>query len=270
MGFHRPTDLDEALALIAAGGVPVAGATDWYPGLGERAPLGDQVDLTGVAGLRGITRADGHWRIGAAVTWAEVAAADLPPLFDGLRAAARTIGSVQIQNVATVAGNLCNASPAADGVPPLLTLAAEVEVAGAGGGRRIALAEFLLGPRRTALRRGEIVTAIRVPEVGGDWRGAFLKAGAREYLVISIAMVAAALRLEHGHIAEARLAVGACGPVARRMPALEARLIGTRGAVVAPEDLTGLNPIDDIRGSARHRMQVAAELLTRALREVGV
>jgi CO/xanthine dehydrogenase FAD-binding subunit len=269
MAYHAPTRLEDALALMAGGGVvPVAGCTDWYPAQGVRLPDQGLLDVTRLPGFRGIAKVDGGWRIGAATRWADVAAADLPAAFDGLRAAAREVGSVQIQNAGTVAGNLVNASPAADGVPPLLTLGAEVELVSATGRRVLALEDFVTGPRRTALRAGELVGAVLVPDPAPGACGAFVKAGARRYLVISIAMVAAVVSVADGRIAGARVAVGACSPVARRLKGLEARLDGADPRAlpaVAPEDLAPLSPIDDVRGTAGFRLDVAATLVARVI-----
>jgi len=270
MTYAAPTDLDDALALIAGGGRPVAGGTDLYPALAGGAAPSGLVDLTRIPALRGIARGPSGWRIGAATTWAEVARAPLPPAFDGLRAAAREVGSVQIQNAATVAGNLVNASPAADGVPPLLTLAAGLVLRSAGGTRRVALDAFLLGPRRTALAPGEIVAAIEVPAPPAGARAAFVKLGQRRYLVISVAMAAVLVWPDaQGRIAGARIAVGSCAPVARRLPALEAVLAGRpwgeAGLPADPALYAPLAPVDDVRGSAAYRAAAVPELVARAL-----
>jgi CO/xanthine dehydrogenase FAD-binding subunit len=276
--YLRPTRLDDALgALEGRTWVIVAGATDHYPARVGRSLEDDVLDVTALADLRGITEVADGWHIGALATWTEVAAASLPPLFDGLRSAARTIGGVQIQNRGTLVGNLCNASPAADGVPVLLTLDAQVELASAGGRRRLPLASFVLGNRRTARERTELATGLFVPRPAGGAdgaRSAFLKLGARSSLVISIAMVAGCLAVDgEGRIATAALAVGACSPVAQRLPALEARLGGQPlGAAPALEieaaDLAPLSPIDDVRGSAVYRREAAEVLLRRLLAEL--
>lgn len=270
MPLHRPESLDAALELLQGGrAVALGGGTDLYPALRDGAPPPEMVDLTRIAGLRGITAVEGGWRIGGATTWTQVVKAELPPLFDGLKAAAREVGSVQIQNAGTVAGNLCNASPAADGVPALLALEAQVELAGQGGTRRMALGEFITGPRATALKQGEILSALFIPEAPG--RGAFLKLGARRYLVISIAMVAAVVEMEGDRIKSARVAVGACSPVARRLTALEAALAGaTREAAeqnVLSYDFPELSPIDDVRARATYRREAVATLVARAIAE---
>lgn len=265
--YLRPASLAEALNALAAGPRTVlAGGTDHFPARATYEPDEDILDLTGLSGLRRIERDGGYWRLPALLTWTGLIEAKLPPLFDGLRTAARQVGGWQIQNQATIAGNLCNASPAADGVPALLALDAEVELASAAGTRRLPLERFVLGPRRTARNAEEVVTAILVP--ARDARSAFLKLGARRYLVISISAVAVTLAQDaSGRVIHARVAVGACGPVAARLPALETVLLG-RGpdpALVNRSQLAPLQPIDDVRGSAAYRLDATEELLRRAL-----
>lgn len=268
MGFHRPDRIEDALAALGAGASVIAGGTDWYPSRGDGPVPQDVLDVTRLPGFRGIARDGDGWRIGAATTWTEVARADLPRGFDGLRAAARVVGSVQIQNAGTVGGNICNASPAADGMPPLLTLDATVELVGPGGVRHVPLDRFVTGVRRTGLRPGELLRAIHVPDPLSAG-AAFEKLGSRKYLVISIAMVAALVRAEAGRVADARVAVGACSPVARRLPELERALVGTESGAVArivtPDLLGGLQPISDVRGSADYRMDAVAALVARAV-----
>jgi CO/xanthine dehydrogenase FAD-binding subunit len=273
--YDRPRTLADAIALLAEGQrVPVAGATDLYPTTTARALSGWLLDLTALPDLRGIERVAGHLRIGACTTWSEIAAADLPPALSAVQSAARTVGGPQIQNAGTIGGNLCNASPAADGVPPLLVLDAVVALAGPAGTRRLALAEFLYGPRRTARAPDEIVTAVLIPEAALAGRSVFLKLGARSHLVISIVMVAARLEILQGKIAQAALAVGACSPVATRLPMLEAAL---RGAPADPslaarlrdaDIAAALAPIDDIRADASYRTEAAATLLRRAVTDL--
>ncbi len=268
--YFAPGDLGEALDILSRGGVrPVAGGTDFYPSLPGGGPRDSLLDLTRIEGLRGIARQGGGWRIGAATRWSDVVRADLPPAFDGLKAAAREVGSVQIQNAGTVAGNLVNASPAADGVPPLLTLDAEVEIASVAGRRVVPLERFITGVRQVDLAPGEMVVALYLPDLPEVARGAFSKLGSRAYLVISIVMVAVVIgRDGAGLIDHARVAVGACSPVARRLPALEAALLGTRGDVaVTPAHLEPLSPIDDVRGSGAYRLEAVGALIGRTVRE---
>lgn len=267
--YHRPSELSEALDILAATPVTVAaGCTDLFPATQAKALQGDILDITAIDSLRGITREADGWRIGAATTWTDVLRAELPPAFDGLKLAAREVGSVQIQNAGTIAGNLCTASPAGDGAPCLLTLKAEVELYSAAGHRTVPLSDFLIGARQTDIHAGELVTAIRVPDEAARGTGDFLKLGARKYLVISIAMAAARIEVSDGVIRNAALAVGSCAPVAVRFPALEDAMRGitpeaassrVTASLVAPH----LSPIDDIRGDAAYRIDAATELLRR-------
>ena len=271
-GYARPRSMAEALTLLAAEDWTVlAGGTDYFPAPRDRPLEGRVLDITGIQELRGLRQDSDHWRIGALTTWSDIIAADLPPAFEALKQAAREVGSVQIQNRATVAGNLCNASPAADGVPPLLVLDAEVALASSAGERRLALDAFILGNRSTALSPGEIVTEILIPESSVAGSSRFVKLGARKFLVISIAMVAARLAVDsRGTIEAAAVSVGACSAVARRPAALEARLIGrpaTPETLVdaSAGDILELAPIDDVRAPADYRGEAAVELARRAL-----
>jgi CO/xanthine dehydrogenase FAD-binding subunit len=256
MGLYlRPTDLADALAALAQRPLTVlAGGTDFYPARVGRPVDDDILDIGALAALRGIADAGDHLRIGAATTWSGIVAAELPDWFAGLKLAARDVGGVQIQNAGTIAGNLCNASPAADGVPPLLALDATVELASRAGRRAVPLGDFITGNRRTARRADELMTAVLVPRPRHAARAGFTKLGARRYLVISIVMAA----------------VGACSAVARRLPALEAALSGRPcapglGAVVRAAHLAPLSPIDDVRGTAAYRSDAARTMLVRLL-----
>lgn len=271
MNYARPRTLSEALRLTADGGWRVlAGGTDVYPAVASGL-TGSVVDLSDVGELSGLHR-DAGMRIGAATTWSMIAEADLPPAMAALQQAARQVGGRQVQNAGTIGGNLCNASPAADGLPPLLALGAEVELASAAGTRRLLLSEFLIAPRRTALQPGELLAAILIPDAGLRGRSAFRKLGARSHLVISIAMVAARIEVQAGRVTDAAVAVGACSPVAVRLPQVEAALMGTAVAdgpdrVKAVEVLAALSPIDDVRATAGYRREAAVELVRRAVAE---
>ncbi|MER8427411.1 xanthine dehydrogenase family protein subunit M [Mesorhizobium sp. M1403] len=269
--YAKPTTVDDALALLGEGQWRIlAGGTDFYPAQGSK-PFRDNVlDINGLAALRGIAEAENHWLVGARTTWTDLVRHPLPAAFDALKQAAREVGSVQIQNVASIAGNLCNASPAADGVPALLVLDAEVELRSSVATRHLPLAEFILGNRRTALQPGEMVTAIRIPKPATAGSSAFVKLGARRYLVISIAMAAARLAIEDGIVRNAVVAVGSCSVVARRLAGVEAAL---RGRPVGPALATAiqsapmdeLSPIGDVRGSAEYRLDAAREIVARAV-----
>jgi N-methylhydantoinase B len=241
--YWRPATLEAALRILGEESPRLlAGGTDVYPALAQAAAWGAAeapalLDLTGVAALRGVTRAGGMWRIGALTPWAVLRDAPPAPGFRALAEAAAQVGGRQIQARGTIGGNLCNASPAADGVPPLLILDASVELASPRGRRVLPLRGFLLGNRRTARAPDEILTAILVPEAEAEAPSVFLKLGARAHLVISIAMVAAS--------ANGRVAVGACSEVARLWE-------------------EGVAPIGDVRASAAYRRAAAEELVARA------
>jgi CO/xanthine dehydrogenase FAD-binding subunit len=270
--YLKPKTLNEAVSLLAsAGGQILAGGTDFYPALGDRLPQGRVVDITSLSEIRGISN-DGEWiRIGGLTTWSEVIRTPLPRCFDALKAAAMEVGSVQIQNRGTVAGNLCNASPAADGVPPLLALDAQVEMASSAGRRRLPLPQFLVGNRKTSRRPDEILAAVLIPRRMQNAASAFLKLGARRYLVISISMVAVVLLADEADsVAEARVAVGSCSAKAQRLEELERRLVGLPakagvGTAVTAEHLKNLSPIDDVRATAAYRQDASLTLVRRAL-----
>lgn len=269
--YAKPTTVDEALALLGEDRWRIlAGGTDFYPAQGSK-PFRDNVlDINGLAALRGIVETDNHWLVGARTTWTDLVRYPLPAAFDALKQAAREVGSVQIQNVASIAGNLCNASPAADGVPGLLVLDAEVELRSAQATRHLPLQEFILGNRRTALLPGEMVTAIRIPKPATAGTSAFVKLGARRYLVISIAMAAARLVVENGIVGEAAVAVGSCSAVAKRLTGVEAALRGqpanrALAAAVQSAPMDELSPIGDVRGSAEYRQDAAREIVARAV-----
>jgi len=269
--YAKPQSLEEALALLGDGPWRIlSGGTDFYPALAGRPIDFDVLDISGIKALRGIAQAASHTVIGALTTWTDIVRASLPPAFDALREAAREVGSVQIQNTGTIAGNLCNASPAADGVPPLLMLDAKVDIASAGGSRTLPLQDFILGNRKTALAPGEMVTAIRIPEAASTGASAFCKLGARRYLVISIAMAAARLELDQGgRIAAAAIAVGSCSAVAQRLAGLESALLrretGELAPIIEAYGFAELTPIDDVRGSADYRRSAAREIVARAV-----
>lgn len=273
MRFARPTTLDETIHILSDDDwTMIAGGTDFFPALGDRTVTTPLLDLSLVEELKGIRDAGDHWTIGGLTTWTDVLHANyLPPAFDALRLAAREIGSVQVQNAGTVAGNLCNASPAADGVPALMILDAQVELRSSSGTRQLPLDQFIVGNRRTLLDKGELLTSVIISKSNATGRSHFLKHGTRKFLVISIAMVAVQLvRSVENRVASAAISVGACSAVARRLNGLETELKGETwtpsiGELVEPRHLASLTPIDDVRGTGDYRLDVAEELIRRAL-----
>lgn len=272
MMFDRPLDLDRALSLLAGDQWSIlSGGTDFYPALGDRPPSGNIMDISGLEGLRSIRNNGAHWEFGALVTWTDIVKFELPAAFYGLKLAALEIGSVQIQNRATLAGNICNASPAADGVPPLLTLDAKIRLSSHSGVRELPLSEFVTGNRKTELRSDELVTAILIPDQSAQGKSAFRKLGARKYLVISIAMVAVRIRLEEDNtITEIAVSAGSCSLVAQRFSQLETFLTGRK---LTPETVTlidanyleNLSPIDDVRATSHYRMEAVLQLIRRTI-----
>ncbi len=280
--YERVADLDAALRRLAEGGwTLLAGGTDFYPARVGRPVRESLLDLSALEALRGV-RAVGDgaaaaWHIGALTTWSELARAPLAPALCALRQVALEVGGVQIQNRATIGGNLCNASPAADGVPVLLALDARVELASVRGRRVLPLQEFVLGNRRTALAPDEMLTALIVPGRSPRALSRFLKLGHRRHLVISAATVAVAVDFDTaGCVTSCAAAVGACSAVPVRLPVLEAamvgvpceRLVAVFDARCAPDAFAPLAPIDDIRGTAAWRGAAAIEMLRRLFAEL--
>ncbi len=272
MKYFRPDSLGPALEWLTENDARIAaGCTDLLPATTAPWVSGPVLDVTAISGLRGISQDNRGWRFGATTTWTDVVRADLPAAFDSLKLAAKEVGSIQIQNAGTLAGNLCNASPAADGVPCWLTLNAEIELQSKNETRVLPLGSFIDGPRKTKLKRDEIVSAILVPKSASLGRSSFLKLGARKYLIISIAMVAVRICEQEGLISEAAISVGSCSAVAQRLTGIENKLIGQSFTSETIDQITDemmadvLQPIDDLRSDAAYRKVAAGELVRRCL-----
>ena len=253
-------------------GTILSGGTDVFPALGDRPFSTPLIDISALSELRGIRFTDKYIQIGGRTTWSDLLRAALPRGCDGLKAAAREVGGVQIQNQGTIAGNICNASPAADGVAALLALDAQVTLASAAQTRTMPLAEFITGNRQTLRSTAEILTCVQIPRRLEDAATVFLKLGARRYLVISIVMVAITLLAdESGAIKEALICAGSCSAKAMRLTELENALAGhpissALSEVLRDNHLRPLSPIDDIRSTATYRNDAAKILLKRGLR----
>jgi CO/xanthine dehydrogenase FAD-binding subunit len=277
-GYLQPTHLAAALDELArAPRTVIAGGTDIYPACvgTEPPPL---LDISLLPEMRGIEPGieGGALRIGALTSWSDLARKPLPAYARALAQAAREVGGVQIQNRATIGGNLCNASPAADGIPPLLAMDAKVELASRRGRRLLAVDQFVLGNRQTALADDELLTAVVLPARSPNAVSTFLKLGHRRYLVISIVMVAALLDFDaSGKVSYCGVGIGACSAAARRLPLLEQGLMGvTRGDVssrtaqlLAGGACAPLAPIDDVRATRDYRLDAAQCLIERAMSE---
>jgi len=280
--YVRPRSLDEALDLVGeaeAGQYRVfAGGTDILEQLKTRKVATPEavVDLKCIPELGGVEREeDGALRIGATASVAEIAAS---PGAAGANAAlaqgSREIASVQIQNRATIVGNICNAVSSADSAPPLLALDARVVCAGAGGERSIDIADFFEGPGRPALRPGEIVRSIRVPARSANWRSVYLKLAPRGKMDLAWVGVAVAAAIDNGEIKDIRIALGAVAPTPIR--ALKAEEV-LRGQTIEPdlvnhaaETAAGeADPrADSFRASADYRREVIDVLVRRAINQL--
>jgi CO/xanthine dehydrogenase FAD-binding subunit len=259
-----PRSLDEAVRHLAGDPalVPVAGCTDLMVRGPEALHQMDRViDLLGIPELRGIREVSGGLgglEIGAATTFTEIrSSAAVRAAFPSLVEAASQVGGWQIQNRATLGGNMANASPAGDSLPVLLALDAVVVAAGPHGLREIPYSGFHTGYRKTALEPGEIIVRVRLPTLPEGSVQAFRKVGTREAQAISKVVVALAGRVESGRITELRLAAGSIAPTPIRLRAAEEAARGLAGAEAA--DRAGraagqeVQPIDDVRSTADYR-----------------
>jgi CO/xanthine dehydrogenase FAD-binding subunit len=273
-----PDTWEQALAMKAAQpeAIPIAGGTDLMVALNfDRARPQAILDLTRVAELRDWGTDDGRLRIGAGVTYTRLIE-ELGDRLPGLALAARTVGSPQIRNRGTVGGNLGTASPAGDGLPPLYVSDAEVELASAGGTRRVPVAEFVTGPKRQAAREDELIAAFHLPAATGPQQ--FAKIGTRNAMVIAVCSLSLAIWPERRAVCAC---IGSAGPTPIRAGEAEAFIAGVldeerlwdgrgplpRAALERFGELVAAAaaPIDDVRGSAAYRRHALSVLARRLL-----
>ena len=274
MDFHRPGTLAEALEIKAErpGAMPLAGGTDLMVAINFREARPDAIlDLTAVPELREWAPDDGRVRVGAGVTYTRLIE-ELGDRLPGLAIASRTVGSLQIRNRGTVGGNLATASPAGDGLPPLYTANAFVELASVRGTRRVPVAEFVSGPKRTCIEPDELIAAFDVASAAGPQQ--FAKVGTRNAMVIAVCSVALALWPEQRRVAAC---VGSAGPtplVATEAEEYIAGALDWDGGRPIDEDALArfgelvagcARPIDDVRGTAGYRSHAVAVLARRTL-----
>lgn len=270
----RPRSLEEAVRHLGADPalVPAAGCTD----LMVRGPealhqMERVIDLLAIPELKGIREVDGGIEIGATTTFTEIGRSPaIRSSFPALAEAAGQIGGWQIQNRATLGGNLANASPAGDSLPVLLALDAIVVAAGADGWREIPYAEFHTGYRRTALQPGEIVVRVRLSHLPEGSVQAFRKVGTREAQAISKVVVALAGRVEDGRISELRLAAGSVAATPVRLRAAEEAVLGMdagpeAAALAGRTAAQEVAPIDDVRSTAEYRRFVLERVVRRMM-----
>ena len=276
--YLEPTSLEDAIKLLAEHGKEAkvsAGNTDLLPNIrkGVLAPR----YLVGLGRIPGLTYLDqdeeGYLRVGAMTPLRELERSDLiRQSWTALAEAASCVGSVQIRNLATLGGNLCNASPAADTAPVLLLLDASVRLRGSSGERTIPLESFLVGPGVTCLEPAELLVEVRVPPVPQGASCVFLKHAIRQGPDCSLASGAALIVLEDGGevISEARLALGAVAPIPLRVREAEVLLVGHKIVEdVLPRVIAAARerarPISDVRSSAWYRMVMVEILIRRAV-----
>ncbi len=275
MHYVSPTTTDEAVRILSSAPGAcriVAGGTDLLVQMRSGMPEADTLlDIKRIGGLREIARDDGGWRIGAAVSGAELGEhAELVGEWPGVVEAVNLIGSTQIQGRATMAGNLCNASPAADSVPALVAANAVVRVVGPEGVRDVPVLDIPAGPGKTTLKRGEFVSSIYLPAKTGQSGDAYLRFIPRTEMDIAVVGCAVWLAFDAaGTCTEARVALGAVGPKVILAEEAARALVGTRIDEPALDALVAAcsaaaRPIADKRGTVAFRTHVAGVLARRA------
>jgi aerobic carbon-monoxide dehydrogenase medium subunit len=271
-----PRSVEECVLVLAERGPGtklVAGGTDLLPQLkGGMLKTGCVVDLSGVADLRHLAVANGSGlRIGAAVTARALERdARIQKTYPAISESGALVGSVQVRNLATLGGNLCNAAPSADMAPPIIALDAEAVIAGPKGSRRVPFDSFFAGVRRTVLAPDEMLVEIAVPNPGPHSGGNYQRHTPRRELDIAVVGVASQLTLSNGVCAKARIALAAVAPTPLRATAAEHLLEGhritpeliERAAIAAIE---AARPISDQRGSADFRRHLVRVLTQRTL-----
>jgi xanthine dehydrogenase FAD-binding subunit len=273
--YHAPNTFEAAAKLAASAPGPVrflAGGTDVIVQmrLGLFAPA-DLIDLKKVSEAKAISHTpDGGWKIGAAVSGAAMKDnADLCRDWPGVVEGMNLVGSTQVQGRATLAGNLCNGSPAADSVPGLVAAGARAVVIGPSGQREVTVESLPVGPGRTSLQPGEVIAAILLPPRGNQNGDAYLRFIPRTEMDIAVAGCAVNLRLDGDRIVEARVALGAVAPTVRLAPEAAAALLGSTADTAALDALAtaaeaACSPISDKRGTAEFRRNLAGVLARRA------
>lgn len=277
MRYHAPSSVAEAVKLAAgATGITrfLSGGTDVLVQLraGMVTP-DDLIDLKKIPGLHDITRtAEGGWRIGATVSGAKMRrhaalCADWPGVVEGMN----LVGSTQVQGRATLAGNLCNGSPAADSVPGMVAAGARVVVTGPNGTREVAVEDIPAGPGKTKLQPGEMIEAVLLPPRGKQGGDAYLRFIPRTEMDIAVVGVGISLTLDGDKVVAARVALGAVAPTVLLVEAAANAIIGTTLDDAALAGLTAAvraaaTPISDKRGTAEFRKEVVGVLAGRAAR----
>ena len=274
---HRPQSLEEALALLADENVvPVAGCTDlMVVDFAERRQHVAVCDLMGIPELRGIEVKDGWLDCGAGMTFSELRADPLvQEHFPILHDVCATIGGWQIQNRATIGGNIANASPAGDSLPVLLALDAELVLAGADGQRKVRYSEMHRGYRKTKLRKGELIVRVRLPIPRPTMVQFFKKVGTRQAQAISKLVVAFTADIEEGQMHSARIAAGSVAATPIRFKKAEKACEGKACTLAVADEIAAIvqaevAPIDDVRSTADYRIYTLGRVVRRMILEAG-
>ncbi len=274
MQYHTPGNFEDAVSIAAkADGVTrfLAGGTDVLVQLRADIVTPDVlIDIKKIDGVKDIAREGGGWRIGVAVTGAEMSEhSELEAEWPGLVEAMDLIGSTQVQGRATLVGNLCNGSPAADSVPAMFAAGASVSIIGPNGSRKVAVADIPTGPGRTSLEKDEAITAVHIPARGKNGGDAYLRFIPRTEMDIAVVGCGVNLRVDGDTISEARVSLGAVAPTVLLVQAAADAIIGTSLDDAAMDALAAAasaacNPIDDKRGTIKFRTHVAGVLARRA------
>lgn len=273
--LHQPETTAEALELMATleNVKPIAGGTDLIPLIRSAVcnPL-NLVDLTTIQELNYVTEQDGYICIGGNVTHSQLAASPQVSLLPALLDAVTRIGSPQIRNLGTLAGNILNASPAADAAPPLLVHDAEATLSSVDGARDMPVSEIFEGPKINCLEPNEVLTEIRAPLPPPNTGSSYKRIGRRSSFTLSVVGAASYIELDGDTCKEARFAFGSVDETPVRAPEAEAELTGntvTQSSVDAACEaaMQHVNPITDIRGTAEYRRDMCGVLLRRAISE---
>jgi len=251
----------------------LAGGTDLLVRLKDEINQPDIIDITHIKELKGISDLDDKVRIGALSTFTEIIESKHMAENAGtLVQAAEMIGSPQIRNRGTIGGNIANASPAGDSLPPLFVLEAEIEIAGMNYSRKIPIKDFFKGPGESVLTDGELISAVLIPKMK-NLQGAFVRLGQREALAISKVSLALLLKIKDDKIEEARIALGAVAPTVIRAPQTEKKLKGQKkyNSVISEAKkiiCEEVSPISDIRSIAEYRKEMCGILLEEAFEQL--
>ena len=278
MNYHTPSNFLDAseIAANSAGQIRfLAGGTDVLVQMrSDILTPDDLIDIKHIQGVKDITQNnDGSWTLGIGVSGAEMSEhAEFKKAWPGLVEATDLIGSTQIQGRATIVGNLCNGSPAADSVPAQIAAGATVSVVGPSGERIEKVENIPTGPSKTSLKKGELISAVHIPARGKNAGDAYLRFIPRTEMDIAVVGCAVSLRLDNGIITEARVALGAVAPTVLLVDECAEAIIGTKLDEAALKKLAqaaenACNPIDDKRGTIEFRTDIAGVLAVRTAKK---